>query len=89
MSLYEATKDLHHACEAHALGGRMSKGNVTPQEWADWLWAFRWGMMLLAPLMCFTVRIDQAGGSWPQFYQSADCLVLMSFILTMKLQRLG
>jgi len=37
MSLYDATKDLHHACEAHALGGRMSKGNVTPQEWADWL----------------------------------------------------
>tara|TARA_R110000850_G_scaffold233967_2_gene358847 strand:+ start:4489 stop:5001 length:513 start_codon:yes stop_codon:yes gene_type:complete len=41
MSLYDATKDLHHVCETHALGGRMSKGNVTPQEWADWLWAFR------------------------------------------------
>jgi hypothetical protein len=41
MSLYEATKDLHHACEAHPVGGRMSKGNVTTQEWADWLWAFR------------------------------------------------
>jgi len=41
MNLYEATKDLHHACEAHPVGGRMSKGNVTPQEWADWLWAFK------------------------------------------------
>jgi heme oxygenase len=40
-SLYDATKDLHHACEAHPLGSRMSKGNVTPQEWADWLWAFQ------------------------------------------------
>lgn len=41
MNLYEATKDMHHACEAHPVGGRMSKGNVTPQEWADWLWAFQ------------------------------------------------
>ena len=41
MNLYEATKDMHHACEAHSVGGRMSKGNVTTQEWADWLWAFR------------------------------------------------
>lgn len=41
MALYDATKDLHHACEAHPVGGRMSNGNVTPQEWADWLWAFR------------------------------------------------
>lgn len=41
MNLYDATKDLHHACEAHPVGGRMSKGNVTPQEWADWLWAFK------------------------------------------------
>jgi len=40
MSLYALTKHLHHACEAHPFGSRMSKGNVTPQEWADWLWAF-------------------------------------------------
>lgn len=39
--LWEATSKLHHACEAHPVGGRMSGGNVTPQEWADWLWAFR------------------------------------------------
>jgi len=39
--LWEATGPLHHACEAHPVGGRMSNGNVTPQEWADWLWAFR------------------------------------------------
>ena len=41
MTLYDATKDLHHTCESHPVGGRMSKGNVSRQEWADWLWAFR------------------------------------------------
>lgn len=40
-TLYDATKDMHHACEQHPVGQRMSKGNVTPQEWADWLAAFR------------------------------------------------
>lgn len=39
--LWEATRDLHHACEAHPVGQRMSDGTVSPQEWADWLWAFR------------------------------------------------
>jgi len=41
MSLYAATRDLHHACEAHLVGQRMSAGTVTAQEWADWLAAFR------------------------------------------------
>jgi hypothetical protein len=41
MSLYAATRDLHHACEAHPVGQRMSAGTVSPQEWADWLAAFR------------------------------------------------
>jgi threonine dehydrogenase-like Zn-dependent dehydrogenase len=40
-TLYEATRDLHHACEAHAVGQRMTAGTVTRQEWADWLAAFR------------------------------------------------
>jgi heme oxygenase len=39
--LYAATKDLHHACEQHAVGQRMSSGEVRAHEWADWLWAFR------------------------------------------------
>jgi threonine dehydrogenase-like Zn-dependent dehydrogenase len=39
--LYEATCDLHHACEAHPVGQRMTQGVVTPQEWADWLAGFR------------------------------------------------
>jgi hypothetical protein len=41
MTLYVATRDLHHACEAHPVGQRMSAGTVTAQEWADWLAAFR------------------------------------------------
>jgi len=41
MSLYESTKELHHACEAHPVGQRMVSGAITPHEWADWLWAMR------------------------------------------------
>lgn len=41
MSLHEATRDLHHACEQHPVGQRMVNGAITAQEWADWLWAFR------------------------------------------------
>lgn len=39
--LYDATKDMHHACERHPVGQRMQEGSVSRQEWADWLWAFR------------------------------------------------
>jgi heme oxygenase len=41
MTLLEATRDMHHACEAHPIGQRMSRGDLTPREWADWLDAFR------------------------------------------------
>jgi len=47
MTLYEATRDLHHACEAHPVGQRMNPPGqgraptITRQEWADWLAAFR------------------------------------------------
>ena len=40
-ALFEATRDLHHACEAHAIGQAMITGALTPQDWADWLWALR------------------------------------------------
>lgn len=37
--LWEATRDLHHACEAHAVGGAMA-GGAPPVEWyAQWLHA--------------------------------------------------
>lgn len=41
MTLFNATRHLHHACEEHPVGARMANGTCTPQEWADWLWAFR------------------------------------------------
>ena len=37
MDLYEATEGKHHACHQHPLGQRMAKGQITRQEWADWL----------------------------------------------------
>lgn len=39
-ALWSGTRDLHHACERHAVGQRMLAGQVTPQEWADWLAAY-------------------------------------------------
>jgi len=39
MSLYEATKDLHHVCEQHTVGSTMSDGSISKQWWADWLGA--------------------------------------------------
>jgi heme oxygenase len=41
VTLYAATRDLHHACEAHPVGQRMAAGTITGQEWGDWLMAFR------------------------------------------------
>jgi heme oxygenase len=41
MTLYDATRDLHHACEAHPLGQAMVSGSITPPQWAQWLWAMR------------------------------------------------
>ena len=40
MSLSELTKPMHHACEKHPVGQRMFQAKISPQEWADWLWAF-------------------------------------------------
>ena len=39
--LYEATRDLHHACEAHPLGQRMVAATIDAQDWCDWLNALR------------------------------------------------
>ena len=35
--LWEATRDLHHACEAHPVGAAMSSGKPPMQWYADWL----------------------------------------------------
>lgn len=41
MTLYAATKDMHHACEQHPLGQTMVNGSITREAWASWLWAMR------------------------------------------------
>ena len=41
MTLFAATRDLHHACEAHPLGQAMVNGSITREAWASWLWAMR------------------------------------------------
>lgn len=41
VTLFDATRDLHHACEAHPLGQAMVNGGITPLQWAGWLWAMR------------------------------------------------
>ena len=39
--LWEATRDLHHACEDHDVGAAMSSGQP-PMDWyARWLWSLR------------------------------------------------
>ncbi len=39
--LWEATRDLHHACEAHPVGAAMASGTPPMQWYADWLQAIR------------------------------------------------
>jgi len=36
-ALWEQTRDLHHACEAHAVGAAMASGAPPAQWYADWL----------------------------------------------------
>lgn len=39
--LWEATRSLHHSCEAHAVGKAMASGNPSPQWYIAWLKALR------------------------------------------------
>jgi hypothetical protein len=39
-ALWSGTRELHHACERHVVGQRMLAGQVTAQEWSDWLAAY-------------------------------------------------
>lgn len=41
MDLRELTRELHHAAEQHPFGTKMSNGDVTNQEWADWVASLR------------------------------------------------
>ncbi|WP_409597000.1 hypothetical protein [Paracoccus hibiscisoli] len=35
-ALWEATRDLHHNCEAHPIGAAVADGSITARHWADW-----------------------------------------------------
>jgi heme oxygenase len=59
-TLYSATRELHHACEAHPVGQRMSQGIITPQEWADWLEAFRVIHLAVDPILPTHMARDRA-----------------------------
>jgi heme oxygenase len=39
VNLRDATRELHHAAERHAVGSAMSAGTIGPQRWSDWLGA--------------------------------------------------
>jgi len=39
MDLYYSTKEIHHEAEQHPFGSRMAAGEITRQEWCDWLGA--------------------------------------------------
>ena len=39
--LWNATRDLHHACEQHPVGGAMALGAPLPVWYADWLMALK------------------------------------------------
>jgi hypothetical protein len=39
--LWNATRDLHHACEAHPVGAAMASGTPPAAWYADWLMALR------------------------------------------------
>lgn len=49
MDLRELTRELHHAAEQHPFGTKMSNGDVTTQEWADWVASLRQVHTVLDP----------------------------------------
>ena len=49
MDLRELTRELHHAAEQHPFGTKMSNGDVTTQEWADWVASLRCVHTVLDP----------------------------------------
>lgn len=71
-TLYEATRDLHHACEMHPVGSAMSDGTISAQWWADWIQALHIfhteidGDELSDPLArCLELEVDLKGCSVP------------------------
>ena len=49
--LWEATRDLHHACEEHPVGAAMASGKPPMQWYADWLSALWTLHMIIDPYL--------------------------------------
>ena len=49
MTLFSLTRDLHHVCEDHPVGAAMSRGDVSEQAWADWLYALLLAHQVIDP----------------------------------------
>lgn len=61
--LWEATRDLHHACEAHPVGAAMSTGKPPVHWYGQWLRVLRTIHSVvdptLSPVLYRVARIDQ------------------------------
>jgi len=83
-TLYDTTRDLHHACEMHLVGGAMSDGTIPSQWWADWLSAlYEFHSIMDGPeesdelSRCMELEVDlKACSAIPRYNRMADELVL-------------
>ena len=57
--LWQATRDLHHACEEHAVGAAMASGNPPPLWYAQWLQALHQIHSVLDPYLPTAVHRTQ------------------------------
>lgn len=73
MSLFSLTRDLHHACEEHPVGGSMSRGDVHPQHWADWLGVLHAVHSLIDP------EIDPAFSRVPEIERDMQAMADMGY----------
>jgi len=65
--LWEATRDLHHACEQHPVGAAMASGSPPPEWYADWLGALEAIHRVVDPDLGDTLwRADRLGADTRQ-----------------------
>jgi hypothetical protein len=79
-TLQQGTKELHHRAEQHPIGAAMSRGDIDPQAWADWLVALLTVHMALDPALpgpmrrTAEIRADMWNmkGLWGRYNRAAD-----------------
>ena len=50
-TLFKETLQLHHEAEAHSFGAAMSKGELSEQQWADWMGALTQLYVVIDPYL--------------------------------------